>query len=140
MHSLATIIAQASEGFEMTTKIECKALDIYCYENCGDLDPIQISDRMIATMKSNSIICVRYYRDEIHNHSQRMNLFRRKLRVSLVNAITHYLPGAHDSAELSNYLENTLQPYSKHSNSKISFYQIEVDIERSGNSVNIKQK
>ena len=44
------------------------------------------------------------------------------------------------SFQISNYLENTLQPYSKHSNSKISFYQIEVDIERSGNSVNIKQK
>ena len=124
----------------MITKIESKALDIYCYENCGELDPVQISDRMIATMKSNSIICIRYYRDEIQNHSQRMNLFRRKLRVSLVNAITQYLPGAHDSAELSNYLENTLQPYSKHNNSKISFHQIEIDIEKSGNSVNIKHK
>lgn len=124
----------------MITKIESKALDIYCYENCGELDPVQISDRMIATMKSNSIICIRYYRDEIQNHSQRMNLFRRKLRVSLVNAITQYMPGAHDSAELSNYLENTLQPYSKHNNSKISFHQIEIDIEKSGNSVNIKHK
>ena len=124
----------------MITKIESKALDIYCYENCGELDPVQISNRMIATMKSNSIICIRYYSDEIHNHSQRMSLFRRKLRVSLVNAITQYMPGAHDSAELSNYLGNTLQPYSKHNNSKISFHQIEIDIEKSGNSVNIKHK
>lgn len=130
----------ANAEFEMTTKIESKALDIYCYENCGESDPIQISDRMIATMQSNNIICVRYYPEEIHNHSQRMSLFRKKLRVSLVSAIAHHLPGAHDSAELSNYLENTLQPYSKHNNSKISFHQIEIDIEKSGNSVNIKHK
>lgn len=124
----------------MIEKLQAKPLDIYCYENSGNMDIHSLIQAIHESVKSNRIVCVRFYEKEVQETPQSARIYKTQIVTALTQAIMKEMPNEYDSAELSGYLDQSINYYSKHQNSRGKYWQIEIDVNRIGNSVDIKHK